>query len=81
MSNLTLVDPEFGVPGSVDILFGADAFSHTMLHGRRFGPSQSPSEEQTVVTHFERNHSKDKTGRFIVPLPIKKDASLLGEAR
>ena len=39
------------------------------------------SEEQTVVTHFERNHSKDEAGRFIVPLPIKNDMTLLGEPR
>ena len=138
LSNLTLADPEFGVPGSVDILLGADVFSRTVLHGRRFGPSGSPSaikttfgwvlagsvraagirseqqedncclaitspddllrrfwevedynlqqpllstEEQTVATHFERNHSRDKTGRFIVPLPMKKDMTLLGESR
>ena len=135
-SNLTLADPEFGVPGSVDILLGADVFSRMVLHGRRFGPSGSPSaiktifcwvmagsvravgiqsqqdnccfaitslddflrrfwkvedynlqqpllfsEEQTVATHFERNHHKDETGRFVVPLPMKNDMNLLGKYR
>ena len=35
----------------------------------------------TVVTHFERNHSKDETGRFIVPLLMKNDATLPSESR
>ena len=37
-------------------------------------------EEQVVVNHFERNHSKDKTGRFIVPLPMKNDVTPLSES-
>ena len=40
-----------------------------------------PSEQQTVVTHFERNHSKDETGRFIAPLPMKNDVTLLDKSR
>ena len=48
LSNLTLADPEFGVPGSVDILLGADVFSRTVLHDRRFGPSGSPSAIKTT---------------------------------
>ena len=43
LSNLTLADPEFGVPGSVDILLKADVFSFTVLHSQRFGPSGSLS--------------------------------------
>ena len=50
LSNLTLADPEFGVPGSMDILLGADVFSHMVLHGRRFGPSESlPAINTTFV--------------------------------
>ena len=41
LSNLTLADPEFGIPGS--IVLGADVFSRMVLHGRRLGPSGSPS--------------------------------------
>ena len=47
-SNFTLADPEFGVPGSVDILLGADVFSHTVLHGRWFAPSETPSAIKTT---------------------------------
>ena len=39
------------------------------------------SEEQIVVTRFERNHSRDEIGRFIVLLPSKKDAIPLSESR
>ena len=49
LSNFTLVNPEFGIPGSVDILFGTDVFSQTVLHGQRFGPSGSPL---TINTTF-----------------------------
>ena len=48
LSNLTLADPEFGVPGSVNILLREDVFSRTVLHGRRFGPSGSPSAIKTT---------------------------------
>ena len=50
LSNLTLTDSEFGVPGSVDIVLGADVFSsRTVLQGRRFGPSGSPSAIKTTL--------------------------------
>ena len=39
------------------------------------------SEEQVVVNHFETDHSKDKTGRFIVPPPMKNDVTPLSESR
>ena len=39
------------------------------------------SEEQVVVNHFKGNHSKDETGRFIVPLLMKNYVTLLGESR
>ena len=39
------------------------------------------SEEQTVVSHFERNHRKDETGRFIVPLPMKNEVTPPSESR
>ena len=31
--------------------------------------------------HFQANHSRDQSGRFIVPLPRKPDAKHLGESR
>ena len=43
-------------------------------------PIFSP-EERAVVEHFENFHTRDKEGRFIVPLPRKVDVTLLGESR
>ena len=43
LSNVTLADPEFRVPGSMDIVLGVDVFSHTKIHSRWLGPSGSPS--------------------------------------
>ena len=47
LSNISMADPGFGIPGSVDLLLGADVFSHTVLHDRRFGPLSSPSAYKT----------------------------------
>ena len=38
-------------------------------------------EERMVVKHFEENHRRSGTGRFIVPLPQKPQAKAIGESR
>ena len=38
-------------------------------------------EERMVVQHFNENHRRTEDGRFIVPLPRKPHAPLLGESR
>ena len=38
-------------------------------------------EEHSVLQHFEMNHSRMKAGRFVVPLPRKPNAELIGESR
>ena len=135
LAGIRLADPEFGIPGHIDILLGVDVFSRAIRQGWRVGPPgspialnttfgwvlsgstgheiqqqaiscfsstltgdellqkfwevencnfQSPSyslEEQAVMDHFHANHSRDKEGRFIVPLPKKTGASPLGETR
>ena len=43
-------------------------------------PVLSP-EEQSVLTHFQGSHRRDKDGRFTVPLPRRPDAKPLGESR
>ena len=56
---------------------------------RRFWEVEDPAlqqpifsaEEKTVVKHFEETHTRDKVGRFVLPLPIKEDADALGETR
>ena len=43
LDSLQLADPEFGTPGNVELLLGADIFSHVVFHGQQCGPSNSPS--------------------------------------
>ena len=38
-------------------------------------------EERSVVQHFEANHSRASTGRFVVPLPKKGNVRPIGESR
>lgn len=38
-------------------------------------------EEKTVVQHFERTHSRNNSGRFVVPLPKDPHAKPIGESR
>ena len=38
-------------------------------------------EERSVVHHFEVNHQRTSTGRFVVPLPRKPEVQSLGESR
>lgn len=47
-----------------------------MKHESNFSP-----EERSVVRHFQENHRRAVDGRFIVPLPKKPHAPLLGESR
>ena len=47
LTGLSLADPDFGTPGSVDLLLGADTFSRVVLHGRWFGPTGTPSAFNT----------------------------------
>ena len=44
---LHLADPDFGIPGKIDVLLGFDVVSSTLLNGRRHGPPGSPSAFET----------------------------------
>ena len=61
MANLSLANPDYGTPSSVDLL-GADMFSRVVLHGWRFGPSGTPSAFKTqfgwVLTASIRKYRK-----------------------
>ena len=43
-----MADPDFGTPGSVDMLLGADIFCRTVLYGRQFGLLGMPSAFTTT---------------------------------
>ena len=45
-----------------------------------FKSSLSP-EEHAALRHFEDQHYRTESGRFVVPLPKRPDAKLLGESR
>ena len=38
-------------------------------------------EKSFVIEHLKANHSRDECGRFVVPLPRKTNAPLLGESK
>ena len=55
LRGLSLADREYGTPGAVDLLLGANVFSRVVLHGRRFEPLGS--EFRYVQTcSLELNH-------------------------
>ena len=47
LHNLNLADPDFGRPGRIDILFGADVYANIVLQGRRSGSSDAPVAFET----------------------------------
>ena len=47
LSKLHLADPEFSIPGRVELLLGIDIFTEVLLNGRRKGPPGSPVAIQT----------------------------------
>ena len=52
LDGLQLADPEFGTTGNVDLLLGADIFSHVMFQGQRFGPSGSRLHSKCSLVGF-----------------------------
>ena len=59
--NLSLADPDFGIPGRIDLLLGADIYADVLLHGRRYGPPGTPTAFETqfgwVLTGRTNTHS------------------------
>ena len=49
LSGILLADPNFGTPGSVDVLLGVDVFVSVLLHSRRLGP---PGSSVALETRF-----------------------------
>ena len=59
--NLSLADPDFGIPGRIDSLLGADMYADVLLHGRQYGPPGTPTAFETqfgwVLTGRTNAHS------------------------
>lgn len=49
LRSITLADPEFSVPGHIDILLGADVFSEIIMQGLRRGKSNEPVAQKTTL--------------------------------
>lgn len=47
ISSLPLADPDFGTPGRIDLLLGADIYADVLLYGRRCGPPGTPTAFET----------------------------------
>ena len=47
LNGIQLADPNFGVPGAIDVLLGVDIFAATLLQGRRTGPPGYPTAIET----------------------------------
>ncbi len=47
LSDLTLTDPDFGIPGRIDVLLEMEIYSEALLNGRRSGPPGSPIAFET----------------------------------
>ena len=48
LNGIQLADPQFGTPGTIDILLGVDIFVGALLNGRRYGPPGFPTALETV---------------------------------
>jgi hypothetical protein len=49
LSDVTLADPNFGLPSRIDLLLGVDVFTAVILQGRRQGPPGSPTAFETKL--------------------------------
>ena len=47
LSDIALTDPDYGIPGRVDILLGVDLYSDVLLKGRRIGLPGTPTAFET----------------------------------
>jgi len=49
LRTLSLADPHFHKPGSMDLLLGADIFGQLLLDGKIVGPHGSPIAQNSVL--------------------------------
>ena len=85
ISKLQLADPDFGTPGRIDLLLGADVFSKAMRHGRRLGPSGAPAAFNTtfgwVLTGEARSTGVTTKAIAYCASVRKENATSLGKSR
>ena len=65
-SDLTLADPDFGLPGKIDHLLGVDIFAAVVYQGRRTGVPGSPSAFETDFCSVLAGETNTHTSHFSV---------------
>ena len=48
LANVSLADPDFGMPGRIEVLLGIDVYIGALLQGRLTGPPGSPVAFDTI---------------------------------
>ena len=71
LMDISLADMEFGTPGNINLLLGADVFSRAVLHGRQFSPLRTPIPSKTCleqvlacIVHGRQKQNQTRTCRF-----------------
>ena len=47
LQGLELADPDFGIPGRVDVLLGSDYYGEILKRGQKLGPRGTPYAQRT----------------------------------
>ncbi|XP_025995450.1 uncharacterized protein LOC113004946 [Solenopsis invicta] len=90
-------DPNFAIPGKIDLVLGASVFAEVLEEGRysqsqrlRFWDQEEvppatkvalSSDEVQCEEHFITTHSRNANGRFVVRLPVRMPFPELGDSR
>ena len=76
LSYCSVVSRHVSIPSSDDLLR-----KFWEIEEKQMSVSPLSPEEKPVVEHFKQNYRRSDTGRFVVPLPKKPQAKLIGESR
>ena len=80
LSGLRLADPDFGVPGYIDVLLGVDMFCRVVRQGRRQGPPGSPMAIKTcfgwVLSGTIKHNGRQRRENSCVSLVLASDENL-----
>ena len=69
ISNLSLADPDFGTPGRIDLLLGADIYADVLLHGQWCGPPGTPTILEHNLDGLSQVHSHSTNHTSVATYP------------
>lgn len=75
LSNLRLADEQFGTPGSIDVLLGADVFGQLLLDGQVKGQAGHPVAINTVLGYILMGRISNQAPHQITSLHCNFDSS------